>query len=134
MMKTKQVPEKYHDLLTGANFAHLGTLMPDGSPQVTPIWFKFDGEFIWFNSAKGRQKDKNVKADPRVSFSIIDPANGYRYVELRGKVVEVTEEGADALIDELAKKYMGVDAYPFRSPTEIRVSYKVEIEHSTSMG
>jgi PPOX class probable F420-dependent enzyme len=133
-MKTKEIPVKYQDLLQGANFAHLATIMPDGSPQVTPVWFKFDGEYFYFNTARGRQKDKNLKANGHVAASIIDPSNGYRYLEIRGKVVEHTEEGADALIDELAKKYMGVDTYPYRSPDEVRVTYKIEITHSSAMG
>ena len=133
-MKTKEIPAKYVDLLQGANFAHLATIMPDGTPQVTPVWFKFDGQSFWFNTAKGRQKDKNLKANPNVAASIIDPKNGYRYLEIRGKVIHHTEEGADALIDELAKKYMGVDSYPYRSPSEVRVSYQIEITHTSAMG
>ena len=79
------IPEKYRDLFQKRAFASLGTLMPDGRPQVTPVWCDFDGEHVIFNSAKGRQKDRNVRRDPRVSLAIIDPENPYRYLEIRGK-------------------------------------------------
>ena len=87
-----------------------------------------------FNSAKGRQKDKNVRRDPRVALAIVDPDNPYRYLEIRGRVVEITEEGADAHIDKMAKKYLGVDKYPYRQPTEVRVIYKIHPNHTTMMG
>jgi PPOX class probable F420-dependent enzyme len=128
------VPEKYKDLFQKRAFASLATLMPDGRPQVTPVWCDFDGEHIIFNSARGRQKDKNVRRDPRVSLAIIDPENPYRYLEIRGRVVEITEEGADESIDKLAKKYLGVDKYPYGQPGEVRVLYKIKPEHTTVMG
>ena len=87
-----QVPEKYADLLTKKAFANLGTLNPDGSPQVTPVWVDYDGKHVRINSARGRQKDKNIARDPRVSLSIQDPDNPYRYVEIRGKVVRVRRQ------------------------------------------
>ena len=128
------VPEEYKDLLTGVNFAHLSTLMPDGSPQVTPVWVDFDGSHVLINSALGRQKDRNIDRDGRIALSVNDQANPYRYIQVRGKVVERTAEGADAHIDALAKKYMGVDSYPFRTPTEERVIYKVVPEHVNTYG
>jgi PPOX class probable F420-dependent enzyme len=128
------IPEKYRDLFTKRAFANLATLMPDGRPQVTPIWCDFDGEYVVFNSAKGRQKDRNVRRDPRVSVAIVDPDNPYRYLEIRGRVVEITEEGADASIDKLAKKYLGVDKYPYGQPGEVRVIYKIQPEHTNVMG
>jgi PPOX class probable F420-dependent enzyme len=103
--------------------------MPDGSPQVTPIWIDYDGEFILFNSALGRQKDRNIRRDNRVAISIQDPDNPYRYLQIRGKVIEITEKGADAHIDKLAFKYLGVEKYPHRNPDEVRLIYKVKIEH-----
>ena len=109
------IPEKYRDLFQKRAFASLGTLMPDGRPQVTPVWCDFDGEHVIFNSAKGRQKDRNVRRDPRVSLAIIDPENPYRYLEIRGRVVEITEDGADDHINKMAKKYLGVDKYPIRA-------------------
>src|ERR1700678_336289 len=97
------IPEKYRDLFQKRAFASLGTLMPDGRPQVTPVWVDFDGEHVIFNSAKGRQKDRNVRRDPRVSLALIDPENPYRFMEIRGRVIEITEDGADARTTKSAK-------------------------------
>jgi PPOX class probable F420-dependent enzyme len=122
------IPEKYTDLLSPNKkaFAHLATLMKDGSPQVTPVWFDYVDGMIRVNTARGRVKDRNMKVGSRVALSIQDPDNPYRYVQIRGKVVKETEEGADAHIDSLAKKYMGVDSYPFRNAAEKRVIYYIE--------
>jgi PPOX class probable F420-dependent enzyme len=79
-------------------------------------------------------KDRNMRRDPRVTLAIQDPDNPYRYLEVRGQVVEITEEGADAHIDSLAKKYLGVDTYPYRQPGEIRIIYRVQPEHAATMG
>jgi PPOX class probable F420-dependent enzyme len=128
------IPEAYRDLFQKRAFASLGTLMPDGSPQVTPVWCDFDGEYVIFNSARGRQKDLNVRRDPRVSLSILDPDNPYRYLEVRGHVVDITQEGADHSIDRLAKKYLGVDKYPYAQPGEVRVVYKVRPERAYGHG
>lgn len=127
------IPEKYLDLFEKKSFAHLATLMPDGQPQVTPVWCDYDGEHVIVNSARGRQKDRNMKRDARVSLEISDPDNPYRYLEVRGQVVEITEAGADEHINRMAKKYMGVDEYPYRQPGEVRVLYKIRPEHITSM-
>jgi hypothetical protein len=128
------IPEKYRDLFSKRAFASLATLMPDGRPQVTPVWCDLEGDHVIFNSAKGRQKDRNVRRDPRVAIAIIDPDNPYRHLEVRGRVVEITEQGADAHIDKMAKKYLGVDKYPYRQPSEVRVIYKIQAEHTTAMG
>lgn len=128
------IPENYRDLFDKKAFASLTTLMPDGSPQTTPVWCDSDGQHVIFNSAKGRQKDRNVRRDPRVAMAIVDPDNPYRYLEIRGKVVEITEQGADAHIDKMAKKYLDKDKYPFRQPGEVRVLYKIRPEHTTTMG
>lgn len=128
------IPEKYRDLFQKRAFASLATLMPDGTPQVTPVWCDFDGQYVIFNSAKGRQKDRNVRRDPRVAMAVIDPDNPYRYLEIRGRVAEITEQGADAHIDKMAKKYLDVDKYPYRQPGEVRVMYKIKAEHTTTMG
>jgi PPOX class probable F420-dependent enzyme len=129
------IPEKYMDLLTSKKaFAHLGTLMPDGSAQVTPVWCDYADGFVRINSAKGRQKDRNMRREPRISLCVTDPENPYRYVELRGRVVEITETGADAHIDSLAKKYLGADSYPYRQAAEVRVMYKIQVETSSGMG
>jgi PPOX class probable F420-dependent enzyme len=128
------IPEKYRDLFDKRAFASLATLMPNGRPQVTPVWVDFDGEHVVFNSAKGRQKDRNIRRDPHVSLAIIDPDNPYRYLEVRGLVVEILEDGADDHIDKMASKYLGVDKYPYRQPGEVRVIYKMKPEHFTMMG
>src|SRR5437867_928342 len=116
---SQMIPETHADLLQKPAFGNLGTLMKDGSPQVTPIWVDYDGKFVRFNSAKGRVKDKNVRRDPRVSISLQDPANPYRYLEVRGRVVEITEKGADDHINKLSQKYLGKPIYPFRQPGEV---------------
>jgi PPOX class probable F420-dependent enzyme len=119
------IPEQFKDLFTKVAFAHLATLMADGSPQVTPVWCDFDGTHIRVNSAKGRVKDKNMRRNKRVALSIMDPANPYRHLDVQGEIAEITEQGADAHIDALAKKYLGKDKYPFRAPGEVRVIYKI---------
>lgn len=119
------LPEKYRDLLDKKSFAHLATVGPDGSPQVTPVWVDYDGTHVRFNTAKGRVKVKNLERNPKVALSIQDPDNPYRYVQVRGRIADVTENGADAHIDALAKKYIGQDRYPYRKPGEVRVTYKV---------
>ena len=98
------------------------------------MWCDFDGQHVIVNSAKGRQKDRNMRRDGRVSLSIQDPENPYRYLEIRGKVVVVTEAGADEQIDKLARKYLGKDKYPYAQPGEVRVTYRIEPEHFSSMG
>jgi PPOX class probable F420-dependent enzyme len=120
------IPDPSKDLFSKIAFAHLATLMPDGSPQVTPVWCDFDGSYVRVNSAKGRVKDKNMRRDKRVALSVQDPENPYRYLAVQGEVAEITEEGADAHIDSLAKKYLGKDRYPFRQPGEVRVIYRIK--------
>jgi PPOX class probable F420-dependent enzyme len=108
--------------------------MPDGSPQVTPVWVDFDGQHVLVNSARGRQKDKNMERNSSVSLSIMDPENPYRYLEVRGRVAEITEEGAADHIDKMAKKYLDKDKYPFSQPGEVRVLYKITPERTSQMG
>ena len=129
------IPQNFRDLLEGKKaFAHIATVGADGAPQVTPVWVDLDGDRIRFNTARGRVKDKNLQRNPRVAISIQDPENPYRYIQVRGRVVEVTEKGADAHIDALAKKYLGQDRYPYRKPGEVRVTVKVMPEKIQSMG
>lgn len=128
------VPEQFKDLFSKVAFAHIATVMPDGSPQVTPVWFDYDGSHIRVNSAKGRIKDKNMRRNKKVALSIQDPDNAYRYLAVQGDVDEITEQGADAHIDQLAKKYLGKDKYPFRGPGEVRVIYKIRPEKISTMG
>ncbi len=131
---TATIPEPFKDLFNKVAFANLGTIMPDGSPQVTPVWCNFDGTNIWINSAKGRVKDKNMRRNKKVALSIQDPDNAYRHLSLQGEVVEITEQGADEHIDKLTKKYLGKDKYPFRGPGEVRVIYKIRPQKVTTMG
>ena len=128
------IPEKYLDLFQKKAFAHLATINPDGTPQVTPVWVDYDGTKILVNSARGRRKDKNMERNRAVALSMQDPDNPYRYLEVRGNVEEITENGADEHIDKMAKKYMGVDKYPGRSPGEVRVLYKIKPERISKMG
>jgi PPOX class probable F420-dependent enzyme len=126
--------EKYLDLFRDKKaFAHIATVMPDGSPQVTPVWIDYRNGKVAFNTARGRVKDKNLKKGARIALSIQDPENPYRYAQVRGVIANVTEDGADAHIDAMAKKYMGVDKYPFRSPTEKRVIYEIEAQSVQGM-
>ena len=122
------IPSSHADLLTKRSFAHLATLNPDGSPQVTPVWVDFDGTNVVINTARGRVKANNLAREPRVALSIADPDNPYRYLGIQGRVVEMTETGSDAHIDKMAKKYLGKDTYPFRTPGEKRVIVKIAPE------
>ena len=134
-MSNNVIPESYLDLLEEKKaFCFLATLMADGSPQVTPVWVDYDGAHILINTAKGRVKDQNMRRDPRVAVAIHDPDDPYRYLQVQGKVEEITEEGADEVIDRLAKKYLGVDEYPNRQPGEVRVTYKIRPESAQGMG
>ena len=128
------IPDKFRDLFQKRAFANLATVMPDGSPQVTPVWIDYDGKNLIVNTAKGRMKDRNMRRDPRVSVAILDPENPYRYLEVRGKVSEVTEKGADAHIDKMAKKYLDKDKYPYRKPGEVRVIFKITPEKTGTNG
>jgi len=127
-------PETFKDLLQRKAFATLATVGADGTPQVTPVWFDYDGTHIRFNTARGRVKDKNLGRNPVVALAIVDPDNPYRYVQVKGRIAEVTEAGADAHIDALSKKYTGQDRYPFRQPGEVRVTYKVLPDRIQTMG
>ncbi len=128
------IPDQYADLFDKKVFAGLATVMPDGAPQVTPVWIDYDGECVVFNTAAGRQKDKNLQARPTTSVMLVDPDNPYRYLEVRGSVIERTTTGADEHINKMAKKYMGQDVYPFRQPGEQRVIYRIKPERVSSMG
>lgn len=120
-------PEKYRDLLDDHKkvFAYLATIMADGTPQVTPVWFNTDNEHILINTAVGRVKDLNMKARPHVALCIADPDNPYRYVQVRGRVVEYTTEGANDHIDSLAWKYRGIKKYDNYLPGMQRIIYRI---------
>jgi PPOX class probable F420-dependent enzyme len=125
-----QMTEPVIQLLKGKNFAHLSTLMNDGSPQVTPTWIDLDedGNSILISTVEGRTKHKNVSRDPRVAISISDENNPYNMVLIRGRVIGQTKEGAVEHTDKLAKKYLGVDKYPFPTPIEKRITLKIKPE------
>ena len=124
----EMIPETHLDLLKDEKkgFLYLGTLMNNGAPQVTPVWFNTDGTYILINTAEGRVKDRNMRARPDVTLCITDPTDPYRYLQIRGKVVEYTADGADYHIDMLAFKYQGVSKYPSRKPGEKRIIFKIK--------
>ncbi|OGK83284.1 MAG: PPOX class F420-dependent enzyme [Candidatus Rokubacteria bacterium GWC2_70_16] len=128
------IPEAFKDLLEKKAFASLATLGADGAPQVTPVWFDWDGTHIRVNTARGRVKDRNLRRNGRVALAVMDPDNPYRYFQVKGRVAEITEAGADGHIDALARKYLGKDIYPFRQPGEVRVIYKIAPERVQTMG
>ncbi|HUC17602.1 MAG TPA: PPOX class F420-dependent oxidoreductase [Acetobacteraceae bacterium] len=129
------IPAQFMDLLQQKTaFANLATLMQDGTPQVTPVWFDYKDGVVRVNSAKGRTKTRNMKEGAPVALSILDPDNAYRYIQIRGRVRHVTEKGADAHIDSLAKKYLGKDKYPFSQPGEVRVMFEIEPTSTNTMG
>ncbi len=121
----KAFPDSHRDLLADETraFAYLATLMPDGSPQLTPLWFNTDGVHILINTSKGRVKDKNMKADGRVALVISDPKDPYRFVQVRGRVAEITEAGGLEHINALSLKYHGKPWTP--QPGQVRVIYKI---------
>ena len=111
-------------LLQEPQLAHLATVSPDGRPQVTPVWIDTDGEAVLFNTAKGRVKHRNIERNPWVAVSVADRNDFYRTLWLRG-LAEIVEDGADAHIDKLAKKYLGADSYPWRKPEETRIIVRI---------
>jgi PPOX class probable F420-dependent enzyme len=121
-----EIPAAYLDLLTEKKaFASIATIQPDGSPQVTPVWFDYTNGHIRVNTAKGRVKARNMSVGTKVALSILDPDNPYRYMQVRGTVTKEAVEGADAHIDSLAKKYLGKDKYPWSGPNDVRVIYEI---------
>ena len=123
---TTSIPESHRDLLDGPVYVQMATYMKDGSIQVNPVWCSFDNERILINSALGRVKDKNLRANPTITILAMDPENSYRWLEVRGTVDEITEENADQHIDDLADLYLNQRPYPFRQEGEVRVIYKIK--------
>lgn len=128
MQINREITDSAINLFRGKNFAFVASLMTDGSPQITPVWIDYDGQFLLINTAEGRTKQKNFARDPRIAVSVVDQNNPYNMLSIRGNVVEQTTNGADEHIDKLAKRYLGVDKYPFRSPDEKRVILKIKPE------
>lgn len=124
----------FKKLLREPAYCQLATLMPEGSPHNTQVWVETDGEHILVVTAEGRQKVKNVRRDPRVALNVVDPTNAFRIASVRGQVVDVTPEGADQLLDELAKKYLDEDTYPFRQTGEVLLTIKIAREKFNKLG
>jgi PPOX class probable F420-dependent enzyme len=129
-----KIPENYQELLESTALTHVGTIGPGGEPQNNPVWFDWDGEHVKFSQTKARQKFRNLKRDPRVAFSIVDPENSYRYLRVRGEVAGVEEDPELNFITAMAKKYIGVDRYPYHQPGDERVVIFVKPRHTTQMG
>lgn len=128
------IPDSYRDLLDRPIIVSLATVQPDGQPQVTPVWADYVDGHVRINTAAGRQKHRNMLKRPQVTVLSVDPDNTQRFIEIRGRVAEATEEGADAVIDKLAHDYMGVDRYPFHTPEETRVTFLIEPVHVVASG
>jgi len=128
------IPPSHEDILNSQALAHVATLGPNGEPQVNPVWFDWDGENILFSQTKTRQKYRNLRRNPKIALSFVDPANPYRYLEIRGDVVSIDEDPNKAFIDKMAKKYLGQDKYPWNQPGDERVVVVVKPTHTSSMG
>ncbi len=126
--------EKARALIVRPVLASLATLNPDGSPQITPLWVDLDGDDVVFNTARGRKKARNLERDGRVGVTVIDPDDQYNVVAFGGTVTDISTEGADAHIDALAKKYLGVDTYPMRREGEVRIRVTVRTDHIAMQG
>ncbi len=124
-----EIPQDYLDLFSEETkaFAFVSTLMPDGSPQVTPVWIDYDGKHVLFNTTKERVKGHNLARDPRVALAVQDPKNPYRYIQIRGRA-RLIEKGAREHINRLAKKYRGLDEYPNFRPDQHRVIVEITPE------
>ncbi|MDQ4075940.1 MAG: PPOX class F420-dependent oxidoreductase [Chloroflexota bacterium] len=131
-IQPKEIPASHRDLLEEPIVAALATTLPDGTPQVTPVWFNEEEGHILFNSARGRLKDRAIRENPYVALTIIDPENPYRYIAIRGPVVDITEEGARDHIDFLANRYLGEDEYS-GPKDQVRVKYEIVPEHVATM-
>ena len=128
------IPESHIDMLDKPVFWHIATNGPDGNLQSSPVWGAWDGTHFRFSLTKGRQKYNNLLKNPTIAMSGIDPDNSYRYLEMRGTVVSIDDDSSNTFIDSLAKKYMGVDKYPFHQPGDERVIMLVDPVHTTQMG
>jgi PPOX class probable F420-dependent enzyme len=120
--------------LESPDLAHTATIGPHGEPQNNPVWFGWDGEHVMFSQTKTRQKYRNLQRDPRVTFSLVDPDNPYRYLEIRGEMVRVEEDPNLDFINSMATKYLGLDKYPYHQPGDERIVVFVRPEHTTQMG
>lgn len=124
------IPQSHQDLLADETkaFGYLATIMADGTPQLTPVWFNVDEEYILLNSAEGRVKDQNMQARPQVALVIHDQKNPLRYAQVRGRIVEVIREGARQHINDLSLKYTGNPIFTLSDPDQVRLMYKLKPE------
>jgi PPOX class probable F420-dependent enzyme len=132
-MDFMQLPDDIRSALDENVFAHVATLNPDGSPQVSVVWIMRRGDIVLFSSAEGRVKPRNIENDPRVALSFSPPDNTGRNISMQGRVTKIANDGT-WLIDELANKYVGHDSYQFGKPGEVRVNYEVEIDRASTWG
>lgn len=128
-----ELSQEIKDSLDDKVYVHLGTLMPDGSPQVSVVWVGRDGDKVLFSTADGRVKPRNLELDPRVALSFTPPDSPFKNTVLRGRVTK-TEKDGTWLIDDLAAKYMGHDSYEYGKPGEVRVNYEIEIDSVSVWG
>jgi PPOX class probable F420-dependent enzyme len=128
------IPEQYRDLLASAALAHIATIGPRNEPQSTPVWFDWDGTYIRFSQTKRQQKYRNLRRDPRVALSIVDPRNPYRYLEVRGVAVAFEDDPQRAFVDSMARKYLGVDRYPWHQEGDEHVAVVILPQHTSQMG
>ena len=129
---SEQFTQAARDLIAKKSLLHVASLGPDGSPHVTPVWGELDGDDVIINTALGRAKARNLANDGRVALSLTDPDNPYTVISVRGTVVGFTTDGADEVIDRLAKKYLDVESYPFRREGEIRVTVRIRPDRISS--
>lgn len=125
------IPASHADILEKQGFAHVATIGPNDEPQSSPVWYGWDGHQLSFSQTTSRQKYRNLRRNPRISLSITDPDNPYRYIEIRGAVDRIDEDPDNAFIDSMAKKYLGQDAYPWHQPGDHRVIVRVRPERTT---
>lgn len=131
------IPDSHRDILDKPSFWHVSTIGPDGNPQSSPVWIGEDEDsLLCFSSKKERQKYKNLRANPKVALSAIDPVNAYRYLEVRGTVVRIDDNPGGSWVDDMAMKYLGVDVFPGHDPNDdpSRVIVRIRPEYCTTMG
>src|SRR5882724_12352765 len=128
------IPKNYADLLEARAPAHVATIGPKGEPQSTPVWFGWDGDYVLLTLTKTAQKYQNLRRDPHLALSIVDPKNVYRYLEIRGRVVGIEEDRDRLFVNSMAKKYLDQEVYPWHRPGDEHVVVRVEPERTTSMG
>jgi len=129
-----QLTDAQRKLLDDKNLAYIATVDASGAPQVTPVWVEYDGTHVRFNTEEKRAKFKHLQKNPRLAVCVANAQNPYQYIEIRGTVVEMTRDGADEMIDRLAKKYIDQDKYPFNKPGDVRVVVKILPEKVLGMG